>query len=265
MLAEVFHYLATPCSGAARRFGHLGNSIALWARAGRCRKAWAPHEARCHEAVAEAVRGLDRRRAVLVLGSGLLRDVDLRALEDAFETVILADVVHLPPVRLRWALHRRVRWETADLSGTHAWLQGRGEVAADPLAAWARLPGLDLVISANVLSQLPLAPADYAARRALPGRDGLGRTIVENHLSGLRGFPCRVCLLTDTAWGKRFRDGTQEAPRDLLFGAPLPAPPREWEWTLAPFGEASRDYEVVHRCRAYPDFRAAAEAGKGDS
>jgi hypothetical protein len=260
MLAELFHYALTSCSDDARRFGHLGDAIALWAREGRCRESWAPHYARCHEAVARSIEGLPRRRTVLVLGSGLVRDVDMEALADAFDTVLLVDIVHLLPVRLRFAFRRKARWATADLSGAHAYLRGGEAVLTRPLAAWSRMPEIDLVISANVLSQLPLAPLE---RAALPGRHprpawaGLGRAIVENHLRELREFRCRVCLLSDTARTRRSRFGSLAERRELLFGADLPPPPLGWDWTVAPFGEEADGGEVVHHCRAYPDFLAA--------
>ncbi len=77
MLAEILAWCLTPASLDARRTGHLTAAVSLWSRGARCRRAWGPHEARCHEVVERAVEGCDRRRTCLVLGSGLVRDVPL--------------------------------------------------------------------------------------------------------------------------------------------------------------------------------------------
>jgi hypothetical protein len=236
MIAEVLHYLLTPCPWAARRSGHLAAAVSLWSRAGRCRKAWAGHEARCREFVARAVAELPRRRAVLVLGSGLARDIDLPVLAASFAEVILADRVHLWPVRLRARRFPNVRLVSADLAPAPG---------ADPLAPWRERADLDLVVSANLLSQLPLLPTGRAA-----APESAGREIVAGHLEGLRRFGCRVVLLTDVVSFLRARDGRRGEERDLLHGVPPPPAEAAWEWTVAPFGEDDAAWERIHRVRA---------------
>jgi len=257
MLLEAFQYLITPAGREARRLGHLAASISLWSRAGRCRAAWAEHERRCHAAVRKAIEGLPRRRTVLVLGSGLMRDVDLDALSASFERVVLVDLVHLWPLRLRVAGRSNVRLVASDLAGAHGLLAGGTAKLTDPLAEWRENPEIDLVISANMLSQLPLLPVEYAAKHRLTRSKSLAGDIVRNHLDGLRGFDCRVCLLTDTEQVVRNRQGEVRERRDLLYGIALPSPPLAWEWTIAPFGEINRDSERIHRVAAYPDFLRA--------
>jgi len=261
MILEAFQYLITPAGREARRFGHLAASISLWSRAGRCRAAWEEHERNCHAAVAQAIEGLPRRRTVLVLGSGLMRDVDLDRLIDSFEEVVLADLVHLWPLRLRVAGRGKVKLITSDLAGANGLLAGTSSKLADPLAEWRARPEVDLVISANLLSQLPLLPIEYAARHRLTRSKSLAGDIVRNHLDGLRGFGCRVCLLTDTEQIIRDRQGNVQERSDLLFGVALPSPPLSWEWTIAPVGEIDGDSERVHRVAAYPDFLRVAEGG----
>lgn len=250
MLAEIAVYLTTPCPRAHRRAGHLRAAVDLWSRAGRCAAAWAPHYARCHEVVAAAVRDLPARRKALVLGSGLLRDVPVRALERQFRSVILVDVVHLSTVRLAGLLRPRLTFVIEDL----ARLDG-----PDPLARFRADPEIDLVVSANVLSQLPLVPAAAAERARAPDPS---RAVVERHLAGLSGFAGRVCLLTDTAQLTVGRDGRECDRIDLVEGVELPPTPHRWRWTLAPFGEDAPGHALVHEARGYPDLAAALAGGR---
>lgn len=40
-----------------------------------------------------------------------------------------------------------------------------------------------------------------------------------------------------------------------MRGAALPNPDEGWDWPVAPFGEAARDLESIHRVGAWRDFR----------
>ncbi|SDT89009.1 hypothetical protein SAMN05444156_0466 [Verrucomicrobium sp. GAS474] len=247
MLAEAFHYLTAPASLRARLRGRVGSAVALWSRAGRCRAAWEPHYAQCHAAVAETVGTLPdpapdgRGRTVLVLGSGLAHDIPLDLLAERFERVLLVDAVHLWPVRLRTLLHprrRRIVHLVRDLTGPDPAVSGAWQT-------WQTDPAIGLVISANVLSQLPLGKANADRRPAL----------VVSHLDALGRFPdsCPVLLLTDIGMIRRAPDGTILKRSDLLFGIPLPPSTwsREWDWTVCPFGEESSRHERIHHAGAW--------------
>ncbi|MCW1842047.1 hypothetical protein [Prosthecomicrobium hirschii] len=256
MLAEVLVYLTTPCPTAHRRLGHLKAAVDLWSRAGRCAAAWAPHYRQCWSVVERAMADLPRRRKVVVLGSGLVRDVPVARLAAAFETVLLVDAVHLSIVRLRLARHRNVVLVTRDLAG----LAPDGRPSGDPLAEFAADPDVDLVVSANLLSQIPLAYEDLAAAHTiatLPQPDAIGPVLVAGHLAGLAGFRGRVCLLTDTEQRTVDRAGRVLETVDLIGGHRLPVPDACWTWTLAPFGEDGPEHELVHAVVGYVDFNRA--------
>jgi hypothetical protein len=260
MLAEVLTWCLTPASLDARRTGHLTAAVSLWSRAWRCRRAWAAHEAQCHAIVERAIAGCERRRTCLVLGSGLVRDVPLAALAAAFESVVLIDVVHLWPARIAAWRHGNVRLVALDLTGTTDLLLGRATGLADPLARWATDPTVDLVISANCLSQLALLPLERLERLASPIRRrfaDLGRRIVEGHLAALTRFSARVCLLTDSEARDVDAVGGVLERRDLLHGVRLPKADADWDWELAPIGEWAADHAIVHRAHGFVDFHGA--------
>lgn len=246
MLIELLHWLATPAPLAHRRRGYVRDSVLLWSRSRRCRAAWAEHLERSRAAVMAACAGLERRRTTVVLGSGLLQDVPLAHLAERFAAVHLVDAVHLWPARRAARAFPHVRLVTADLTG----LSGGG----DPLSALCGGGEVDFVVSANVLSQLPILPLD----RPGPQPPDLGRRIVRSHLDGLARLDARVCLLTDVAQVEEDRAGRITDRLDLLHGVRLGRPDRCWTWELAPFGEVARDRRQRHTVQAFLDWRGPA-------
>jgi len=243
VLVELLHLLVTPAPFAHRRKGHLRESVLLMSRGRRCRSAWAPHLAAARAAILDACEDLPQRRVAVVLGSGLLQDVPLAELAARFARVHLVDAVHLWPARLRARAYPNVRLVTADL----ALRPDRPE----PLAALCGDEAVDFVVSANLLSQLPILPLDR------PGfvPPDLGARIVRAHLDGLASLRARVCIVTDVEQVEEDRSGGVTGRLDLLHGVRLGQPDRRWSWDLAPFGEAARHRRLIHRVEAFLDWR----------
>lgn len=264
MLFEVLRYLCTPCPRQVRALGHLSGLISLDARHRRCRRAWAPHLERCRALMLDAARDCSPRRTALVVGSGLLLDVPLEELSGLFEQVILCDVLHLPAIRRRARRLPNVDLAARDLTdlGERVWADLRADRAPD-LAVPAPTHfldrrDLDLVVSDNLLSQLPLPFLERVGRR-FPGFDAgeledFARRIVEAHLAWLGGFRARVCLIADVE-RRKLRGGTVLECEDPLFGAALPEPERAWDWDIAPRPELWPDADARHRVWGYSDFR----------
>lgn len=258
MLAELVLRLVTPAGRMTRRLGLLSESVALWSRGLRQRRAWAGHHRRCRGLVSQVVAELPRHRTAVVLGSGLLRDVPLDLLRRRFEHVLLVDAVHLPQIRLRMAVRRNVTLLTRDLSGVMGWLAGEREARTDPVADLVADDTVDLVISANLLSQLAWPVADWleenpACAAALP--PDLPARCIAWHLEDLSRFAGRVVLLSDVEMIGQDRHGRIVERLDLMRAVALPAADEQWDWAVAPFGEAARDVAFVHRVEAWRDFR----------
>jgi hypothetical protein len=281
VFAESLLYLVSRAPRAARRFGLLTEAVGLWSRGKRRRHEWAAHEARCHALVDQAVAGLTRRRKALILGSGLVRDVPIDSLLAAFEQIILVDAVHLPHVRWRFRHHAKVVLIERDLTGCLDWLVGTHSNPVDPFADFRGDAEVDLVISANLLSQLPIrieewlesnpARAALVLGRFMLDRGGTGqgsddgndlherflRSLIEDHLAALSRFQSRVCLLSDVMMSEQDRAGTETDQLDLMRGVKLPVPDAQWDWVVAPFGEIERDKAYIHRVHGYGDWHKA--------
>lgn len=257
MLAELALQALTPATPLARRFGLLREGIALWSRGLRQRKSWEPHQARCRAIIAEVAGTLPQRRKAVVLGSGPARDIPLDRLCASFDEVVLVDIVHLPLLRLKLWRQAKVSLISRDLTGAMAWLAGEAEGRQDPLADLVADDRVDLVISANLLSQLAWPVADWlednpARAAALP--DGLPARCIGWHLADLARFKGHVCLISDVEMVERDRKGAIHERLDLTYGVELPKEDESWLWPVAPFGEAERDREYVHRVCAWRRF-----------
>ncbi|PYB77349.1 hypothetical protein [Rhizobium wuzhouense] len=243
MILEALNYAATwPLTSAAHR-PFIRSSVNLWARANRCRTAWAEHERQTKAAILKAAEQCRQRRTVVVLGSGLLRDVPITELSRLFDTVVLVDLVHLASVRgwLKLKGLKNIRLIERDLSGLDALLAGE---VLEPLSFLRQVPYLDLVVSANLLSQIGIGVA-----RRLGGQSEDSdrvRQAIAAHVEGLAQVPAATCLVTDISYTVIDRGGLRHETVDLMHGVDLGTPSARWDWPVIPFGEESRDYQIVH-------------------
>jgi hypothetical protein len=248
MILEALNYAATwPLTSAGHRM-FIRSSVNLWARANRCRAAWAEHERRTKAAILDAAQACRQRRTVVVLGSGLLRDVPVTELSRLFDTVVLVDLVHLASVR-SWLTVKRlknVRLIERDLSGLDALLAHQ---PLEPLAFLRQVPYLDLVVSANLLSQIGIGMS-----RRLEGHaeeEALIRQAIAAHVEGLAQVSAETCLVTDTSCTVIDRSGIAQETVDLMHGVDTGPARERWDWPVVPFGEESRDYQIVHHVIAH--------------
>ena len=224
MILEALNFVATLAISGRRRAAEINSSVRLWTRARRCARDWEPHEENCKAFLTSRMPA--QGRVAVVLGSGLLRDVPIGELARNFDAVRLYDLQHLASVRL-WALtrgFRNLRFLQRDLSAGLDFLREDAEV--------------DLVISANLLSQLGVA----AERMGTDTAD-----ILQAHIDGLYAAPGRKLLLTDVAFDLVLKSGAIVERHDLMHGIALPEPAASWPWTVAPIGELDPAYKAVHR------------------
>jgi hypothetical protein len=253
MIVEAVESLLTHCPSRWRRLGYAYAAVACSARARRRTAAWAPHQQRTRSAILAAAARCAQKRTVLILGSGPLNDVPLIDLLAQFQRVILADVAHPPAARMaarRWPAVSLATVELTGLSGPLLDPVGEHPPVPAVSAAFLDQADIDLVVSCNLASQLPLIPLARASRR-WPSLDeeALGHAIVAAHLAHLRRFRGEVLLICDVVRAVFDPSGGLERQDDPLYGVPLPEG-EEWEWDLAPPGELSSGHSVMTRVRA---------------
>lgn len=261
MLAEMLLYRLTRVEPWIDTMGYREGAVRLWSRAKRQRKAWAPHTARTRDEVLAGIGACKQRRTALILGSGVLSDLPVAELSAAFERVVLADIVHLPTIKWRARRFPNVTLATVDLTGVgQALAASVNKPWPSPCSVYGHDdPTVDYVVSLNLVSQLPLTPCDRvegALGLEEGAADDYGKAIVAAHFAHLRGFRGgRVLVIGDRQRVYRDRDDRIFETEDALFGMPIPAPDAEWEWDVAPLGEADRRYSIRNKVFCVRELR----------
>ncbi len=261
MLAEMILYRLTRVEPWIDKLGYREGAVRLWSRAQRQRKAWASHTARTREEILNGIAACAKRRTALILGSGVLSDVPLAELSASFERVVLADIVHLPTIKWRARRFANVTLATVDLTGVGQALAASADKPwPSPGSVYGHDdPTVDYVVSLNLVSQLPLTPCDRVEGSlglAEGAADDYGRAVVAAHLVHLRGFRgARVLVIGDRQRVYRDREGRVFETEEALLGVPIPVPDAEWDWDVAPLGEADRRYSIRNRVFCVRELR----------
>lgn len=258
MILEALRYITTSCPRWARRLGYLKEAIGIEARHRRCRTAWAPHLERSRQVVMKAAGRCERKRTALVAGSGLCLDLPLRELAAIFDRVILLDVVHLPAARKHGLSN--VQHLELDVTGISSQLTRKlDHVPEVPVPDFYHIfPDVDLVVSLNLASQLPLMPVAYLSKRGLLENDedeaAFARAVIDSHFRWLGGFNAVRCLVTDRRWDVKGVDERPIRQDDPLYGISLPGPDELWTWAVAPPGELANGQWRENLVAGYMDF-----------
>lgn len=264
---EWLTHLQTPAPKWVKDMGYVREAIAAAARHRRRHQAWAFHLSRCRRLIRSAAADCPEGGRVVVLGSGALLDIPLNDLTARFETVELIDIVHLPATRKRLAGYSNVVLTEADISGVAEAARDFHGSAETPLPTpkpeVGLITGADLVISANLLSHLPLLPMDALEARApwstAEQRQTFGRDVIDHHLAMLEAHGGPVVLITETL--RLIHDrGAPIQKVDPLFGAATPYVGEEWAWEMAPRPEISSKFDVLLQIRGVADLNAADQA-----
>ncbi|HIQ40067.1 MAG TPA: hypothetical protein EYH46_02715 [Sulfurivirga caldicuralii] len=238
MLKEWVQYWTTPVRHpAARKMGYLYESIALQARYQRCRAQWQSHYALCRQAITEAVADCQRGR-VLILGAGLLDDIPLAHLSDRFDEVCLLDLVWLRAARRAAKPFANVSCIEHDVTESLLpLLQGKRTVATP---TWGLDQGFSMVVSLNLVTQLPLLPARWLLRQqaAAVEIEHYAQELMRAHLAYLRQFDqAHICLIADRCIQKRDATGRQVDGIDPWWGLTPPPAQQAWWWEAVPLKE----------------------------
>lgn len=258
MLAEWITFLTTPCPWPLRRLGYLTEIVGTASRHRRCHRAWAPHLENTRQAILAAARAAPAHRKATVLGSGLLLDIPLAGLADLFDEVVLVDILHLRAARREAARFANVRLVEADIAAVAAGLAAF--TGGDPLALLAGDPpalpeaDADLVVSANLLGQLPQVPCGRLRRLSVADEavDAFARALIRRHVEALARVAGQVCLITEIEHQLCLAGEIVET-FDPLYGAAIGLIAREWLWDIAPRPEVDRTYDLRYRVVATAD------------
>jgi hypothetical protein len=241
MLADWIEILITPCPRWAREMGYLRELLGIRRRYRQSRSAWEPHCERSRQIIRQAIQRCGQRRKAVILGSGLLLDVPLAELCASFREVVLVDLLH--PLATRWRTRRygNVSLLATDVSGTaEAVWQAVEDRSPLPRAVPDLFVGdeeVDLVVSLNLLSQLPCLPEQYLLQARTHTPDEIAsycHDVVQTHLDYLRRLSGVVVVIADFEARTISASGTEVARHGTLYGVELPFTSERWIWPLVP-------------------------------
>lgn len=256
MLQEFLTHLLTPAPRYVKEMGYLRELIAISERHKRCRRAWQPHLDLSKDFILQAVNLCSNHKKAVILGSGLLLDIPLAELSEAFEEVLLVDMVHLATTKRKAHRYPNVFTLNADITGVVHTIYKTHSIPH--IKTNTEFPGYDsqtsLLISANILSQLPLCPASFLMKKChLPETDiqNWAKILINDHLTHLADLNCVVCLITDHSMCLKDKKGQIYDVKSTLHGIkPNEKLPdikyqTEWQWEIAPLKEISAHYSIT--------------------
>lgn len=241
MILEAIRHILTPASREVRALGYVREAIAINARYNRCRTEWAGHLARCRLNILAAAKSLPPASTIMIIGSGALHDVPVETLLSGGHELLMVDIIHLPKTRRPYRTSERIRFIEQDVTGLVKNLYQRKSISKTAFA----LPKSDLVISLNILSQLPLNPEKYARQHHIPLPDDFARGIMADHVKLLRSLAPEILIISDLDLDYRREDEIVNH-ETILPDIGLAAPVDSWDWHIAPTGELNWQISLTH-------------------
>ncbi len=253
--------------------GYVRDLRALGGLRSRCRLAWQPHLENTRKLIIESAEGCERHGTALVVGTGLLFDIPVAELARMFERVLLVDIVHL------WAPRQLVQKfdnvELIECDITDVVERVYRSACDGQLPRLSTTPpnlfhdmNIDLAVSVNILSQLPVLPNAFLSRRIMDYNEQevskFSRHLTEDHLDWLSGFQGRACLIADLE--RLFCKGHRVVKRQgSQWGVRLPQGFNDWYWNLAPRPDLDQRYDIRHRVAGYTEFPKQAWLRRSES
>lgn len=239
MLWEFWQYWRVKAAKHVRKMGYAYETVAMMARAQRCQYTWSPHYQACRQAIQSAMQSCTQQRTVLVMGAGTLQDIPLQELSETFQRVVLIDVVLSAAAQAHVKAYPNVELQLHDVTESLDSLY-HGVLQVHEPQAWLDDDEVDLVVSLNLLAQLPILPIRWLVSRYhldAQQADHLGQRLVMAHLDYLQRFQTTVCLIADR---QHFELNAQDEPLDQFeawWGVVDWPTAYRWRWEVAPLSE----------------------------
>ncbi len=258
MIAEALTWMFSKAAKGARRAGLVYEAAGISGRFRRNKSAWQPHleKTKCH--IRAQIQKTDPNMRILVLGAGLALDLPLAELNKHPAGAILCDAVVTPTLQLKLFGYPNLSYEIKDITGllSHIRKNSDCDTISVPNSTFLRHRDFGLIISCNILSQLPLSFRNYASDKKTaadttqnkahinPQKTHIMNAVQDAHIRTLKSAGCPVLLISD------FKQRTTTGGKtETALTAPieqLPSPPLEtWTWDIAPEGEIGKSISVT--------------------
>lgn len=259
MIIEFLKYLFNPVPIYIRKFGYLKESIAIEARYNRNKSAWTNHLEQTKNFIITSSDSLPQRRKAVVIGSGSLYDLPIEYLSKNFNEVICVDIIHLRSSKNILKKFKNFSLIEKDILGVserlyNNYLSGSNKLPTARHEFSFLEKDVDMVISLNLLSQLPLMPKAFIEENFEVAENGLNdycRNLIKAHLEFLKRLSCKSVLITETSREFISKSNKLIKSENTLFGIEIDNPANKWNWEVAPIGEYSNKYSIKNKISAY--------------
>lgn len=261
MILEWLKSISTPAPKHIRKLGYLRELLGIESRFKRIPGNWDLHLYNSKRVIMEAAEVCERKHRVLVIGTGLWHDVPVEELCATFRHVTFADIFQLPSMVRKSQNYSNLKLAQVDVTEM-------AEPLFNAIQTNQPLPevtptvfhdgDIDLVVSLNVWSQLPVLLKEYLERKTKMPPDELeafSQKLIAKHMAYLKGFKGRVCLISDVR-RETLIDGEVTFSRDTLLGNPHPKPDETWVWDLAPRPEQDPHADIQLVVNAWRNLKA---------
>lgn len=254
MILEWLEYLRTKGTKTAKDWGYIYQNVSLKFRARRCARAWQGHVDESHRFIREHLEKVNPR-TIMIIGSGILMEIPINDLLAKAEKIYLVDLVHSPTVRKLAKKNPKVELIERDISSLLGLLKkGTGpfqlkQIPWKQLPSWD-LPKVDWVISANLLSQIPLMISEVLPMTT-ETYDKFARSVRDQHIERLFEQAPKVLLFADFETRYTDHDGSRIKTESYEVNLKSLKFDREWLWEIAPYGETSKDYKIEMLVKGY--------------
>ena len=200
MLAEFVKYLTTPASRYARELGYLKESIAFEARAQRHWKMWESHFQNSQDLITQQSEKIRKNRSIWILGSGSLYETPWKFLAGEGYRLKLVDVYHPPRIKKLVKSFSNIQYLEMDVTGFDDLSPLQKVLLKNPMVPPLTIHPEDLIVSCNMLSQLPICPLQYLSKNTeISAEEKIqwARKIQSHHWRWLQSFGCQVLIISD--------------------------------------------------------------------
>ena len=200
MLAEYVKYLTAPASRYARELGYLKESIAFEGRAQRHWKMWDVHFKNCQDLILKEAEKIRKNRTIWIFGSGSLYETPWKILWEQGHRLKLVDIYHPPRVKNLVQSYSHIQLLELDVTGFDDLSPLQKVLLKNPVVPPLSIHPEDLMVSCNMLSQLPICPLQYLSKNTEISEEEKiqwARKIQSHHFQWLQSYGSHVLLMSD--------------------------------------------------------------------
>ncbi|MDA0707735.1 MAG: hypothetical protein O2963_01480, partial [Proteobacteria bacterium] len=227
-------------------------SIAIDYRYKRCKEHWDSHLNKCKTFIIDALKNIPDGSKVVIIGSGGLYDVPIEVLIEHKMEITCIDIVHQTHAKRKARNFKFIAQDITSLIKPVYYYIEHNEPLPDSFDPQVIFPyKADLIISLNILSQLPINMMRYAEEKNRPLPESFEHDVIKVHLHWLFDQKTAIVLISDIE-RKYFKDKDYSSTEKALPNLEtLQNPLDQWQWDLAPAGEIDKNMHVTHTVGAW--------------